>query len=331
MINEAGKAYFGISAPNYRNMPLAELFAENEQALELIRHGVGRGEVQRYYQVQTVVDGKMRASNVQTVPIFDSGNHIGSIIIIEDITEYDQLQKQLILSEKLASVGLLAAGVAHEINNPLEIISNYLTYIKYTYDDAGLNESIEKVREEMRSISNIVSNLVSFSDKRVQTNERVSLNDTVETLLSLVKHNAKYKHIQIDYEPLQDDVWFEGSRDEIKQVILNLLKNSFEAMPDGGHIRITTTNEERDGAAMARIDFEDTGPGIDDENPNNIFLPFYSTKSGVQSKMGLGLSVSYNIIERYNGRISVENLPRRGCRFTILLPYQHQEEPAASS
>lgn len=331
MINQAGKAYFGISARNYRNMPLAELFAENEQALGLIRAGVGRTEVQRYYQVQTVVDGKMRASNVQTVPIFDSGNHIGSIIIIEDITEYDQLQKQLILSEKLASVGLLAAGVAHEINNPLEIISNYLTYIKYTYDDPGLNESIERVREEMRSISNIVSNLVSFSDNRAQTNERVSLNDTVDALLSLVKYNAKYKHIQIAYEPLEDDVWFEGSRDEIKQVILNLLKNSFEAMPEGGHIRITTASEERDGAPMARVDFEDTGPGIDDENPNNIFLPFYSTKSGVQSKMGLGLSVSYNIIERYNGRIFVENLPARGCRFTILLPYPHQEEPAASS
>jgi PAS domain S-box-containing protein len=328
MVNEAGRGFFGIEDQSYRGIPLRELFeAGNSQALELIEAGIKQQAVSRYYQVQTVAHGETGASNIQTVPVLDNGKHIGSIIILEDVTEYDQLQKQLILSEKLASVGLLAAGVGHEINNPLEIISNYLTYINYTYAEPGLGDAINRVRDEIHSISNIVSNLVSFSDNRVDATDWVDLNDSVENLLGLVRHNAKYKHIEIDYRPRDGGVWFLGSRDEIKQVILNLLKNSFEAMPEGGRIRVSTGYEHKDGGRMCRIDFEDTGPGIEDKNPNNVFLPFYSTKNGTGSTTGLGLSVTYNIIERYHGSIFVENLPARGCRFTVLLPTRHGVDP----
>lgn len=107
---------------------------------------------------------------------------------------------------------------------------------------------------------------------------------------------------------------------EIKQVVLNLLKNSFEASDGGGVICIHTSSVNMDGRPFACIIFKDDGIGIDDENPDNVFLPFYSTKKGNDANLGLGLSVSYGIVKKYNGNISVKNLKGSGCEFTITLP-----------
>ena len=213
-----------------------------------------------------------------------------------------------------------AAGVAHEINNPLEIIYNYLSHIKYSYHSSALHDSIDHVRDEISSIANIVSNLVSFSDAQAVSGEDVDINEIIDSMLKLIQHNAKYKHINITFDADSGDIRAVANRHEIKQVILNLLRNSFEAMPDGGSISIATTVVEEEGTPYARILFRDTGPGIDDQNPNNIFLPFYSTKKEEAHKMGLGLSVSYAIIEKYRGRISVQNPPEGGCEFTIRIP-----------
>jgi signal transduction histidine kinase len=259
-------------------------------------------------------------SNLKTFPIYDGTFLIGHIIIIEDITEYDQLQKQVILSEKLASVGLLAAGVAHEINNPLGIIANYLSYIKYTFYDQKLHEAIDNVHEEIASIANIVSNLHTFSDNKPLTIEDLDINELIRSMLHLVQHNAKSKQITIHFEPYDHDLTISANKNEIKQVILNLLKNSFEAMPSGGEIVIKTTLLPEHEANVVQMTFQDTGPGIGDENPNNIFLPFYSTKKGQEHNLGLGLSVSYGIIKKYNGTISVRNLENAGCQFTIKIP-----------
>ena len=106
----------------------------------------------------------------------------------------------------------------------------------------------------------------------------------------------------------------------MKQVILNLLKNSFEAMSSGGEIHIAATLMTENDTRAVCVTFRDTGPGICDENPNNIFLPFYSTKKGQENNLGLGLSVSYGIIKKYNGTISVENIDSSGCQFVITLP-----------
>ena len=111
-----------------------------------------------------------------------------------------------------------------------------------------------------------------------------------------------------------------ANRHEIKQVILNLLKNSFEAMPSGGQISIHTALIVGEDGTYAQLTFHDTGPGIADKNPNNIFLPFYSTKKGGENNLGLGLSVSYTIIQKYHGTMTVENLEQAGCQFVITLP-----------
>ena len=148
----------------------------------------------------------------------------------------------------------------------------------------------------------------------------MDINELIQGMLNLIKHNAKYKHIELQFAPCKKELFITANKNEIKQVILNLLKNSFEAMPSGGDIYIETTQITENGSNFVQVMFKDTGPGICDENPSNIFLPFYSTKKGQEENLGLGLSVSYGIIKKYNGRIAVENIDGSGCQFIITLP-----------
>lgn len=332
MVNDRCAESFDLLEKEYVNTPLDDLLAGNKNALTLIRESVEEREAKSFYNVELRIRGKQSVNNIKTYPVFDGYNVIGTIIIVEDMTEYDRLQKQLILSEKLASVGLLAAGVAHEINNPLEIISNYLSYVTYTHPEPKIHESIRKVRREIDYISKIVSNLVTFSDHGRRSGERVEVNSVIAGILELLKYNAEYQHIAVSFSQDEEELPFLGDEDQIKQVLLNLIKNSFEAMPEGGEIAICTTRGEMGGRETTRVVFEDNGPGIDAEDPNTIFLPFFSTKSRSKQQLGLGLSISYRIVESFGGEMSVENLPEGGCRFTIDLPRpESRSAPAATA
>lgn len=246
------------------------------------------------------------------------------VVGINNVVDAFKLQEQLILSDKLASVGLLAAGVAHEINNPLEIIYNDLRYIKHEFPGQELHESLDNIYEEISAITSIVSNLHSFSDNRKRIDEEIDLNELIRNILTLIKHSARYKQITIQFEPFEEAITIHANKNEMKQVILNLLKNSFEAMSSGGKIFIRTTQVQQNGSHFVQIAFTDTGPGIQIENPNDIFLPFYSTKKGREDNLGLGLSVSYGIITKYRGTISVKNLDSSGCQFIINVPQSTQ-------
>jgi signal transduction histidine kinase/ABC-type branched-subunit amino acid transport system ATPase component len=321
MVNEYCKHYFRLEKTSYLNVPLEQLVSStNDAVLKLIKSASSVTEEKILYQVPITFNQNNIIGNIKIFPIYDGTFLIGNIIILEDVTEYDQLQKQVMLSEKLASVGLLAAGVAHEINNPLGIIYNYLSYIKYHFPDTTLHEAIDNVHEEIASIANIVSNLHAFSDNKPLTIEDIDIHELICSMLNLIKHSAQSKHITIHFDPCQHDLAIRANKNEIKQVILNLLKNSFEAMPSGGDIYIETFKIRENGSNFVQMRFKDTGPGICDENPNNIFLPFYSTKKGQENNLGLGLSVSYGIIKKYNGMISVENLDNTGCQFVINIP-----------
>ena len=322
MVNDYCKQHFQLEAVSYLNVPLAEFFSgENAALLSLLEEAFVSGEGESFYQRSIVINGGVTVNNIKTFPIYDGSFLIGHILIIEDVTEYDQLQKQFMLSEKLASVGLLAAGVAHEINNPLGIINNYLSSIKYRFHAPDLHEAIDDVQEEVSSIAHIVSNLHSFSDKRQVVNEELDVNFLLRDMLNLIKHNAKRLNIHIRFDPSPGKLRISANRNEVKQVLLNLFKNSFEAMPSGGEICLETSlKTENTDRPMVQIRFHDTGPGIYDDDPHNIFLPFYSTKKGQEENLGLGLSVSYGIIKKYQGAIFVENTDS-GCQFIINLPY----------
>jgi PAS domain S-box-containing protein len=332
LVNDSCEQHFNLAKALYLNAPIMRLLAgTNQDIIAFIDAALSGKEEKTLYQVPLTFNGMMVMSNIRTFPIYDSAFFIGNIMIIEDVTEYDRLQKQVILSEKLASVGLLAAGVAHEINNPLEIIYTYLSYMKYRFRTPEFHEALDTLHEQITYITTIVSNLLSFSDRQTQANEELELNHEIRAMLDLIKHNASYKHITIRFEPDERDLLIHANQHEIKQVVLNLFKNSFEAMPSGGEIFIKTRQVREDGISSAQILFQDTGPGICDDNPSNIFLPFYSTKKGTEQNLGLGLSVSYGIIKKYQGTISVENSAEAGCQFLIQFPQMSASEDSGQT
>jgi len=241
------------------------------------------------------------------------------MIILSDMTEYHKLRERIVLSEKLASLGLLSAGVAHEINNPLETIYNYLDFLRLRTEDAKLSTVISSMEEEVSSIEHIVSNLIAFSDDCAPESERIDLEELVKTIVALSRKNAEQRNIKLLLETDGRPIYIIANKLEIKQVLLNLMRNGFDAM-DGGIMTIILDEEERDGRNWARLSVADTGLGISREAMGSIFLPFFSTKSGFSGHMGLGLSICYGIVNKFQGNIYAENLEPQGCRLTVCFP-----------
>jgi signal transduction histidine kinase len=326
LANDYFKSAFTLADRDYLNKPIMNLLSGlSDEAVDELKRALSHKGDHEIYNVALSLNNRITLNNFKTLPVYDNGFHIGNILVIEDITEYDKLQKQVILTEKLASVGLLAAGVAHEINNPLEIIYNYLSYLRYRSVAQDTRETVEKLREEISYISNIVSNLLNLADTNRIAKEEINLNEVVVKMLDLLQHSAKSRNITMSFHPASD-VRAIANANEVKQVLLNLIKNGFEAIPDGGTITVSTEEVMHDGVASAQVTVWDSGPGINAKNPNDVFLPFYSTKKGKTANLGLGLSVSYAILERYQGKLTAENVPDGGCRFIMTIP-QHPQSP----
>ena len=321
LINERAKSFFRLEHRVYYNLPLEELFLPaNSNAYRLIHDALQQKQDQTFYNVTLHTDEARRRNNIVINPIYDESFLIGTILIIEDISEQEELREQMVFSEKLASTGLLAAGVAHEINNPLEIMHNYIEFLKYEDSEQKKLEVLEILQNQTEAISHIISNLIIFSDDYTDQSETCDLNTLLDRAIKLIQPNARHKQIRIYFEKETEVLSLHANTTEIQQVLLNLFKNSFEVMPSGGDIFISTSLVRAHDTNIVRMTFRDTGPGICDENPMNIFQPFYSSKKGQENNLGLGLSVSYGIITKYQGTIAVENLNDIGCQFVIQLP-----------
>ena len=229
--------------------------------------------------------------------------------------ELRQTQDQLIFSEKMASVGKLAAGVAHEIGNPLSIIIGYLEYVSRSSNlREQERESLKRAEEETRRINQIIRELLDYSRPVSQTYESVNINQIIYETLNLVKLQKGFDRIQtqLDLEESLPPVM--GNRNQIKQVLVNLLLNARDAMPDGGILTLKTRRENQ----LVQIEIADTGIGIPEENLKKIFDPFFTTKEPGRG-IGLGLSISLKIIETMGGKIEVESKSGQGSIFRLKL------------
>ena len=234
----------------------------------------------------------------------------------ERTRELRETQNQLIQSEKLASIGQLAAGVAHEINNPIGVMLGFSqVLLKRTAEDSPMHKPLATIEREGLRCKHIVESLLDFAHYSKPNLERADLNDLVEAALELTTHKATVTNIKTikRYAPNLPQVLADQNR--LQQVFLNILLNAYQAMPDGGELRIMTRQVNQEVHAV----FADTGIGIPPEHLNRIFDPFFTTKE-VGEGTGLGLSISYGIVEQHGGTIEAKSKVDTGSTFTVKLP-----------
>ncbi len=262
------------------------------------------------------VDGRNRHYHTIRFPLSDyTGKTVGVCTISRDVTEERELRDQLVQTTRLAAIGKLAAGVAHEINNPL---TGVLAYAEDMLDELPDNSDLHRdmnviIRETMRCRS-IVRNLLDFARQEKLNLEQSHPDDIVRQVLSLVHKLPQFRNIAIDTRLEADIPEIKCDRQQLQQVILNLLMNACDAMDGQGQVILETTFNLSENEC--HISVADDGPGIPENIADKIFEPFFSTKG----TNGLGLAVSWGIIERHRGRIEVDDSEFGGAVFTIVLP-----------
>ena len=239
----------------------------------------------------------------------------GTIVLVEDVSRERYLEEYLLRAEKIASTAELAAGVAHEINNPLGIVQNYLELLKLKDLDADTRAKLGKIENEVTRIERTVGSLLSFSRLDEQRFQRVDPGELLEEVILLLEHRLAEKGVVVTRR-LPAAAPLLGDENTLKQLFVNLLVNSIEAVAPGGHVEVELTAEGRGGV---EISVTDDGCGIPPEVRERIFDPFFSTKRSKRNA-GLGLSIAQRIVELHNGLISCESRPGRFTRFSVRLP-----------
>jgi two-component system, NtrC family, sensor kinase len=241
------------------------------------------------------------------------------LVSLRDLTRQKEMERELQIHERLSSVGLLTAGVAHEINNPLEGIGNYLKLLEREDLDPGTRKRhLDQVRHGFARIREIVRDLLHFA--RPESGKgSADLVQVVENARKLAAYSDRLRGVEVVLVGFDRPTPIVGDAGRLEQVVINLLLNAATAMKSNGKIRITVRETKNPrGAREHELAFEDGGPGIPPEDLERIFDPFFTTTEGT----GLGLSVSYGIVRAHGGTISAENRPEGGARFTIRLPWR---------
>ncbi|HUJ30777.1 MAG TPA: ATP-binding protein [Candidatus Acidoferrum sp.] len=284
---------------------------------EIASHGAN-GHVSGIYKFHlNTQTGRHLVVNISVTPLVGkNGARLGRLILLDDITQRVRLEEQMVQTEKLTSLGLLAAGVAHEVNTPLAVISNYIQMLaKQIPPEDARQRTIERIVKQTFRASEIVNNLLNFSRTGSMEFSQVDLNSVLEETLTLVQHPFRTAQVNVikNYkEPLPAVL---GSTTRLQQVFLNLFMNARDAMPGGGMLEVRTGS--RNGSV--EVEVTDTGAGIAAEHLGRIFDPFFTTKSSGRGT-GLGLSVSYGIIKEHAGKVDVRSTPGKGTSFRIEFP-----------
>jgi two-component system NtrC family sensor kinase len=262
--------------------------------------------------------------NVATTPLRDSDGAVaGTIIIIEDKSTRVQLEEQLQISEKMASIGLLAAGVAHEVNTPLTGISSFTQMLLQNAEpDDPRTKVLEKIERQTFRAAKIVNGLLNLARPAQVDAAPIDLHMVINDVLSLLEHQLRNGRIQVRKELMAQAAIVEAIEYKLQQVFLNLFLNARDAMPRGGWLTIATTPGE---SGSVVIEVSDTGSGIPPDHLSRIYDPFFTTKD-IGKGTGLGLSITYGIVNEHKGTITCDSVVGQGTRFTLALPMASARE-----
>ena len=290
--------------------------AERQGATELFEEARSRGHSSRE-------DLHLQRRDGELVPVFfnagliEYGHHHFFQVICVDTSDRKRLETQLIQSEKMAAIGQLAAGIAHEIRNPLGIIMNALYDLSEIVDGSNpeIKEDLRIAKEEIDRAQAIINNLLEFSRESRAELETVDVNDLLRKTLQLMSKGLQNSDVRVvtDFGPLGT---CQANQNALRQIFLNLITNAVQAMPSGGELRLRTTPLS---GGRIQLEFTDTGMGIPPEHLKDVFNPFFTTKAPGQGT-GLGLSVVHSVVQRYQGDIQVRSQVNEGTTFTIEFP-----------
>jgi len=325
--NKGAEQIFGWSRDEITGEPVEKIIPNDllvKQELACLEFGMHyRGYVSNYETERLKKDGKRVLINLSESYIRDEKDEIvGRSQIMRDLTDLKVREEQIQQSERLATVGHMAAGVAHEVGNPLTAISSLVQVCQRKTDDPFVQDQLNKVRDHIQRITKIVRDLVDFSRPSSLETEMMQVNDIIKSAVGLLKHDARCRSVSFELELSHRLPKIEGVPDHIHQVVVNILLNAVDAMKGMKEQKITV--QTRMNGKMTELSISDIGKGMSEEVQNRIFEPFFTTKD-VGSGTGLGLSVSHGIITKMGGNIEVASEIDEGTTFTINLPPEIKE------
>jgi signal transduction histidine kinase len=284
--------------------------------------GFARAADNHMYRMKLTVNGRPRWFNLHKAAYADpgfahqAGDAPGLVMLIEDLTDLENLEAELAHSDRLASIGRLAAGVAHEIGNPVTGIASLAQNLRDETDEAVLRQSIEDIIEQTRRISGILRTLTGFSrgGQHPHRRETFVLRDLMDEAVRLVRLTQKGRHIAFAID-CADDIHLTGDRQQLTQVLVNLLTNASDASRSGDEVALVA----RTTAGEAVVEVMDRGEGIPADLHETVFEPFYTTKPTGQGT-GLGLSLAHKIVTEHDGMIEIDSEPGVGTRVVVTLP-----------
>ncbi len=275
---------------------------------------IGSGKVWRGEIRNKAKDGSFYWVDTTIVPFLkENGKPYQYLAIRSDITERKKSEELIHRQDKLAAVGQLAAGVAHEIRNPLTSMKGYAEFLQLDEEDPQRREFIDIILDEIERVNNIVEEFMLLAKPKVVELEEKNIIPVLKNIISLLEFEARKRNVTLHLDVDQEIVQIECDENRLKQVFLNFIKNGIEAMPSGGDLFVKAEVKTKN----IEISIQDTGVGIPPETLKKIGEPFYTTK---KNGNGLGLMVSFKIIESHNGKVYIESEQNKGTTFKILLP-----------
>jgi len=308
----------GVRRADALGRSLCELFpAELCQKFDELRSGEGVHNVYRMTLRPRLPVARESIVNLAIAPLVSKDlTQIGRLIIFDDVTDREELERRLVQADKLSSIGLLAAGVAHEVNTPLAVISTYAQMLaKQVSGDDQKARLLDKIAKQTFRASEIVNSLLNFSRTSPTDFAEVDLNRIIRETASLVEHQFQTAGVATDLALAENLPLIRGNSGKLQQVFLNLFINAKDAMPQGGVL--TVRSHSAGGCAVLEV--SDTGQGIPPEHLARIYDPFFTTK-GPKKGTGLGLSISYGIVHEHDGIIEVDSSVGGGTRFRLEFP-----------
>ncbi|NOX32855.1 MAG: PAS domain-containing protein [Deltaproteobacteria bacterium] len=317
------------AAKNLLNLPLTKVMhgvAEQvlpEKLISLVRSvNLQNKPVEKEIRIRGEKESPVILDVVVSPLRENDGSSLGALLILRDLTELSHLKNEIERNKRLAAIGRLAAGVAHEIRNPLSSLKGYATFFKEIFDKDTQNFNIADVMiKEVDRLDRVVGELVGLARPVRVSGKPVRIRQLVEDTIKIVEHDAKLHNITIDMEQDKETGSIYADEDRLKQVLLNLYLNAIQSMENSGRLHIRLSRDEPGGKVVIKI--SDTGSGIKKEELPDIFEPYFTTKL---SGTGLGLAIVHNIIKAHNGEIKVKSKPGHGTCFTIILPDMEKEK-----